>query len=167
MDYASSADPRLAELNIALKAIGRLPRIVCGVQLAVFLLASVPAMDKYDLFPWVLAVAGVPMIAFILSWRIKAYATNEALVVRSYLRTYTARYEDVLGFDDASYAGVWTGFIAADWGTNRGLRMISVVRFNRMDIDLPATLMGRRRSKRIEELLSVWVPDEMPPVWMP
>ena len=45
--------------------------------------------------------------------------------------------------------------------------MISVVRFNRMDIDLPATLMGRRRSKRIEELLSVWVPDEMPPVWMP
>lgn len=107
------------------------------------------------------------MPALRLAAPLKAYATNEALVVRSYLRTYTARYEDVLGFDDASYAGVWTGFIAADWGINRGLRMISVVRFNRMDIDLPATLMGRRRSKRIEELLSVWVPDEMPPDWMP
>lgn len=56
---------------------------------------------------------------------------------------------------------------ATDWGINRGLRMISVARFERMDIDLPATLMGRRSSARMEELLRDWVPDEMPPDWGP
>lgn len=45
--------------------------------------------------------------------------------------------------------------------------MISVARFERMDIDLPATLMGRRSSARMEELLRDWVPDEMPPDWGP
>lgn len=110
---------------------------------------------------------GPPLVMFILSLRIKAHATQEALTVRSYLWTCTARYEDVLGFDDASYAGYWTSFIAADWGINRGLRMISVSRAVRHDIDLPATLMSRRSAKRIEELLNTWVPDEVRPEWLP
>ena len=45
--------------------------------------------------------------------------------------------------------------------------MIRVYRIRGRDIDLPATLMGRRSSKRIEELLTAWVPDEMPPDWVP
>lgn len=167
VDHVPTADERLAELNAALKVVGRLPRIVCGVQFAVFVLVSLPAMEKYNPFLWVLFVAGVPLVAFILSLRIKAYATRESLTVRSYLRTHTARYEDILGFDDTVYDGIWTGYTAPDWWTNRWLRMLSIVRLERLDIDLPATMMGRRSSKRIEELLNAWVPDEMPPDWVP
>lgn len=165
MDYVPTADERLSEVNAALKVVGRLPRILHGALLALF----VPfAFLVGNLDPFVLLLGiGAPLVMFALSLRIKAHATREALIVRSYLWTCTARYEDVLGFADASYAGYWTSFIAADWGINRGLRMISVVRFKRMDIDLPATLMGRRSSRRIEELLSAWVPDEMPPDWVP
>lgn len=167
MVSASTDDSRLAELNAVLKVVGRAPRIVCGVQLIIFLLVSLPAMEKHNPFVWVPLVASAPLVAFILSWRIKAYATSEALIVRSYLRTYIARYEDILGFDDTVYDGIWTGYTAPDWWTNRWLRMLSIVRFERVDIDLPATMMGRRNSKRIVELLNAWVPDEMPPDWKP
>ncbi|MFT4134900.1 hypothetical protein [Microbacterium sp.] len=104
---------------------------------------------------------------FLLSWRIKAYATQDELIVRSYLRTYTARYEDVLGFSDAGYAGMCTAFNGTDSWHNMGLRVIEVYRLGGRSIDLSATMMGRRSSNRIEELLNTWVPQEMPPDWVP
>ena len=104
---------------------------------------------------------------FLLSLRIKAYATKDALIVRSYLRTHVYRFEDVLGFSDVGYAGIWTSFNGSDAWHNMGLRAINVYRFRGRSIDLSATMMGRRSSKRIEELLNEWVPDEMPPDWKP
>lgn len=121
MDYAStSADERLAELNAALTVVGRLPRLLHGALFVFCVLVSLPAMHMHEPISWLLFASGVPLVMFILSLRIKAYATREALVVRSYLRTYVARYEDVLGFVEVGYAGIWTNFNGTDSWRNIG-----------------------------------------------
>ena len=68
-------------------------------------------------------------------------------------------------------AGPHTPFIGQTPGSkswyNMGLWSIKVYSIRGRDLDLSATMMGRRSSKRIEELLNAWVPDEMPPDWKP
>lgn len=167
MDYVPTADERLTELNAALKVVGRLPRILHGALVVLLVLASLPAMQMGNPSVWTLLVIGVALFMFVLSLRIRAYATREALIVRSYLWTYTTRYDDIFGFAGGGYAGMWNGFTGSNSWYNMGLWSIKVYSIRGRDLDLSATMMGRRSSKRIEELLNAWVPDEMPPDWKP
>lgn len=153
----------LVALNAQLKTVGRLPRIFSCVLVAVSIPVSLSGWFASRSLLLALCTTGVPLMLFALSWRVRARATRKSLIVRSYLRTYTMRFDDVMGFIDSGYAGVWNRYTGGETRLNIGLRMIDVSPLRGTTISLPATMMRRRSSKVIVEMLNDHVPSDLPP----
>lgn len=147
---------------MTLRVVGRLPRLFSGALFAMIFPISLSGWISSGSILWLFCLSGVPLIFFALALRLGALATYDSLVVRSYLRVYTVRFDDIMGFFDSGYAGMWNGFAGGETRFNFGLRMIEVNPLRGRNISLPATMMGRRSSMVIVEMLNDRVPDEMP-----
>lgn len=164
----SGDETQLRELNAALRVVGRLPRIL---NLLLFVVFTFAAWIGSHVSEWpvlyVTCVAVPTFVPFALSLRIKAYATTDTFIVRSYVREHRFRYDDVMGFSPAGYSGLWTGFNGTTTWHSLALRAILVHKFRGANVELNATLTGRRASQKIAGLLNARVPDEMPPGSVP
>lgn len=164
----SGDETQSRQLNAALRVVGRLPRIL---NLLLFVVFTFAAWIGSHVSEWpvlyVTCVAVPTFVPFALSLRIKAYATTDTFIVRSYVREHRFRYDDVMGFSSVGYSGLWTGFDNITAWRNLGLWVIEVYRFKASSIELNATLMGPRASEKIADLLNARVPDEMPPGSVP
>lgn len=99
-------------------------------------------------------VVGIPLAFLVLAFRVKARATPDVLVVRSYLKTYVIPFDDVLTFNNAAYSGLWNRSADTSTWLNFGLRMVDVVRAEGVGIPLRATMCRRRTCERIVEQLN-------------
>ncbi|MHC2999739.1 hypothetical protein OB08_11390 [Microbacterium sp. HJ5] len=97
---------------------------------------------------------GAPAAVFILSLRVRAHATRSELIVRSYLKTYVERFDDVLAFADVAYSGMWNRSADTTSWLNAGLQMIDVSRTDGTGYSLRATMVLRRSSERIVAALN-------------
>lgn len=134
----------LVQLNRDLKTVGRVPRLLSACLLvvaAVIAWAGGVASGSYALVALVLAA---PLTIFILSLPVGAHAKPTELVVRSYLKTYVVRFEEVLSFDGAAYSGLWNRSAGTDSWLNLGMRMIDVILQDGSGVSLRATICRRR-----------------------
>lgn len=157
-----SEDISLERLNVTLRVIGRLPRILSGALFAISAPISLNGWFDSNSVLLVVCASGVPLIFFALALRVRAWAGYDSLVVHSYLKNHTVRFNDVMGFFDSGYAGLWNRYTGGETWLNFGLRMIDVYPLRGRIISLPATMMGRRSSTVIVEMLNGRVPREMP-----
>lgn len=144
-------------LDDDLRQIGAWPRLLSlGFLTAVVVLAS---SVGYAWWWGVLMLGGSVLV--ILALRVRASATQDEFVVRSYLRTYRFRFDEVLAFTDLPYQGWWSGYTPAElfgWGAFQ----IDVAGFGKRGRSLPATMCGRKRCERIADGLNARLPNEAP-----
>ncbi|MCW3492392.1 hypothetical protein [Microbacterium sp. SSM24] len=149
-----SSDPTPDQLKADLRSIGNWPRVVSLGWLAVIVVVTLAVGYQW----WWGAIIAVWVCLFALALRVRASWTMEEFVVRSYLRTYRFRFENVVAFTDLPYQGWWSGFVPAElFGV--GAYQIDVAMRGRGGRSLPATMCGRRRSVRIADALNALVPD--------
>lgn len=150
----------LDSLNANLRRIGRLPR---RLSLGLLSISSIAAWAGWIASgSWLLpmVVVGVPAIIFVLSLRIRASATEHALIVRTYVRTHVIELEEELIFDNGPYEGMWNRGVGTDNWLNLGMRMIEVVWVSRPGLSLPASMCGPATCQRIVAQLNARIPSE-------
>ena len=157
MPTPSSAQVALVDdLNRALRPIGRVPRVM-SVTLAAFSigLSALVFSESGNVLSFLVGVPAT-VVAF-LSFRIRACADEETLVVRSYLRTTTIRLRDVQAFVDLEYIGFWNLQSGGNGWTNLWLRMLDYTRTSGHGRSLPETMCTRRRGAEIAALLNSYL----------
>lgn len=149
-----SEDASLDKLNVDLKRIGRLPRLLTAALAAIAVPIGWASSVSSGSFLVAGFVVGIPLLFLVLAFRVTARATSDAVIVRSYLKTYVVPFDDVLAFNNAAYSGLWNRSADTDTWLNFGLRMVEVVRAERVDIPLRATICRRRTCERVVEHLN-------------
>jgi hypothetical protein len=147
-------DAWLRELNEDLRRIGRLPRVLT----AILALVSLPIVwigwvnSHYS--PVAYAFAALPIALLLYVLPVRAWATADSLIVRSYLTTYGFAFADVTTFIDLPYSGMWNRFSGTDTWLDFGMRMFDVALENGRTVSVPASLTTRRTCSRLVNALN-------------
>lgn len=150
----------LYDVNTDLRAVGRLPRMISAGLFALALAIACYGWTRGWTVIEYACILTFPSLLFLSSLRIRARATSNALVVRSYIRTYLIRFSDVDYFIDVPYDGAWflTGAGGDGW-RSLWLRVINVTMKSGRGLSwgLGSTMCGTRRCAHIVNLLNVRV----------
>lgn len=141
-------------LHSDLRGIGKWPRVLSVGCLTA--LAALTLLLGYAWW-WGMLLAGA-FVLVALSLRVRAFVTDEEFVLRSYLRTYRFRFDQVIAFVDLPYQGWWSGYAPAEL-FGQGAYQIDVDKVGRGSRSLPATMCGKKRSARIADALNKLLPD--------
>ncbi|GLJ79686.1 hypothetical protein [Microbacterium imperiale] len=159
----ASADDALREVRRALRAVGRVPRVISSIVALVMLAASsVPVMADRDMTG--LIVVGVPsVISVMLAFRVRAaLGEDDVLLITGYVRSSRIALREVHAFVDVPYAGWWNGFAGSDGWTNFGLRMLEIELRGGRAASLPESICSGRRTTSIADLLNSWADERSP-----
>lgn len=141
-----------SSLEADLAAIGRWPQVLALGQLVLFsgISTGVALYDHPSTVLWI--VVGIPLIIFLLSLRLGASIEADALVVKSYMRTYRFPLEQIEMIVCQPYVGLWSGGTTAYW---IGWRQLDVeLAKGARSRSLPATMCGKSRARRLESALN-------------
>lgn len=141
-------------LDDDLRRIGTWPRVLSVACLLA--LAALAVLLGYAWW-WGILLAGA-FVLVVLSLRVRASVTDREFVLRSYLRTYRFRFDQVIAFTDLPYQGWWSSYVPAEL-FGQGAYQIDVDKAGRGSRSLPATMCGKKRSARIADALNNLLPD--------
>lgn len=135
-------------------AIGWLPRLLSTVLFLVSIPVAIAGglASGAALIPLMLLVPTASILVF--SWRLKAWMSPDAFVLRGYFGTRVMRYVDVDYFTDFAYSGMWNRGADTDSWLNLGFQMIEVTYRSGRSRALRATLCRRAECERLVEELN-------------
>jgi hypothetical protein len=136
---------------VRLKPIGRLPRILALIQLAIWsAILGVASNVHSTTLPLVFLL--LPATVLALSLRIRAWTSETAAVFRGFLITRTFQFDKVETFVYIDYQGIWSGGAPVGWC---GLHQIDVELSNfRSSRSMPSTMCLRKDAIEIEHELN-------------
>lgn len=142
----------LDEINVALKPVGRIPR---SLTVALFLVSIFLGLVNWANGNPTLGVvcASVCLALLVMSLRLKAYATGDSFILRSYFRTHRIPFERIESFSNMPYSGMWNKSAPADGWADAGLRMLEITYVSGRGASFPATMMSRKNCARAVEVL--------------
>jgi len=152
------------DLPARLRRIGKVPRFFAFGLTILTAAVSWASAQSAPFLPAQIAIIALPALFFALSLRIRARVTGDALIIRSYLVTYTVEFEKVLGFSDVDYVGFWNRHTGGDGWLNLKLRMLAVLPLEGRQRGLPATMSFGTNIARIVDALNERVPDDLPEI---
>lgn len=159
----STTDESRFELDRALRAVGRVLRIVNTVIALVLIIASsVPVLTDRDVTG--VFLVGIPaVVCAMLAFRVRASMVGDhTLLVTGYVRSSRVELTHVDVFVDTPYAGWWNGFSGIDGWVSFRLRMLEIEQRGGRTFSLPETVCRGRHATRIADLLNAWADENSP-----